>query len=261
MSFQFQQMFNAQTVEPQQPMQPLPTGEYKVIIAESEPTPTKDQTGGYLKLTLKVIDGQFSGRTLIDRLNLYNSNQQAVEIAYRRLSAYCHVTNQFQLQNSAQLHNIPFIAVVGMSKGDDSYNDIKGVKDINGNAPGKSGGSQAAAPQQPQQYAAPQTQPAPGWGAPQQPQQPPPQQPQQGQYAVQNGYPPPSNAPGTGWGAQPNQAPAQPNPNAGQWGAPPPANAPAWTAPQNGQPQQPPQGWGAQQPNQAQPGQPAPWAR
>lgn len=203
------QAFNAQQYDPTQGVGGLPIGKHPVVVDSSEVKPNKENNGGYLQLNLKIIDGPQTGTVGAYRLNLYHSNQQTVEIAHKQLSAVCHVAGVFMLQDSAQLHNIPFIVEVGPQKNDPQYTEVKKVFDINGNEPGKAGQGQApaqpaAAPQgfaqQPQQQPAQQQAPA-AWGAPQG-QQAAPQQPQ-------------GNAPA--WGQQQPQQPAQA-----------PAAAPAW---------------------------------
>lgn len=191
------QAFNAQTVDPSQGVGGLPIGKHPVVVDSSEVKPNKENNGGYLQLNLKIIDGPQTGTVGAYRLNLYHSNQQTVEIAHRQLSAVCHVTGVFMLQDSAQLHNIPFIVEVGPQKNDPQYTEVKKVFDINGNEPGKAGQGQApaqpaaAAPQGFGQQPAQQQAPA-AWGAP------------QGQQAPQAA--PQGNAPA--WGQQPAQAPA-----------------------------------------------------
>ena len=80
--------FDANTVQPQESFDVLPAGFYPVMITESEMKGTS--TGGQmLVLTLEVIEGQFKGRKVWERLNLVNNNEQAVQIAQRSLSAIC----------------------------------------------------------------------------------------------------------------------------------------------------------------------------
>ena len=230
------QAFNAQQFDPTQGVGGLPIGKHPVIVDSSEVKPNKENNGGYLQLNLKIIDGPQTGTVGAYRLNLYHSNQQTVEIAHRQLSAVCHVTGVFMLQDSAQLHNIPFIVEVGPQKNDAQYTEVKKVFDINGNEPGKAGQGQApaqpaAAPQGfAQQQQQPQ-QPAQGFGQP--PAQQPPAQAAWGAPAGQQQAPqaaPQGNAPA--WGQQPAQQPAAA-----------PAGAPAWGN-QQAPAQQPP----AQQP-------------
>ena len=212
------QPFNANNFDPTQGVGGLPIGRHPVIVDSSEVKANKANDGGYLQLNLKVIDGPQAGTVGAYRLNLYHSNPQTVEIANRQLSAISHVTGVFMIQDSAQLHNIPFIVEVGPQKNDAQYTEVKKVFDINGNEPGKPAQGGGAA--QPQNNG--------GFGGQQ-------QQPNNGQQGGQQG---------AGWqqGGDQGQQPAQ----GGQGGG--------WQPPaDNGQQQQPPANgggaWGGQQPN------------
>ena len=111
---QLLQAFNAQQFDPTQGGGSLPVGRHPCIIESSEVKANKANDGGYLQLNVKLIDGPQMGATGAYRLNLYHSNPQTAEIAHRQLSAICHVVGVFNVQDSAQLHNIPFIIEVGL---------------------------------------------------------------------------------------------------------------------------------------------------
>ena len=229
---QLLQAFNAQQFDPTQGGGSLPVGRHPVIIESSEVKANKANDGGYLQLNVKLIDGPQTGTTGAYRLNLYHSNPQTSEIAHRQLSAICHCIGVFNVQDSSQLHNIPFIIEVGLQKGEEAaqkgYTEVKKVFDINGNEPGKAG--QGAQQAQPQQQPAAQG----GFG---QPAQQPAQQPQGNAPAWGGGQPAqqqPQGAPAgdaPAWGQQPAQQPAaqQPAQQAGGWqqgGAAPAGGAP-----------------------------------
>ena len=233
------QPFNANNFDPTQGVGGLPIGRHPVIVDSSEVKANKANDGGYLQLNLKVIDGPQAGTIGAYRLNLYHSNPQTVEIANRQLSAISHVTGVFMIQDSAQLHNIPFVIEVGPQKNDAQYTEVKKVFDINGNEPGKA----------PQGGGAAQPQNNGGFGGQQQQ---------------------PNNAQGGAWGGQSN-AGQQGGQQGGGWQQPggdqqqPPAGGQGggWQPPaDNGQQQQPPANgggaWGGQagaaQPNNAQGG-------
>lgn len=145
--------FDARTVAPQVTLEPIPQGWYKVVISKSNIKPTNKGDGGYLDLVCQVIDGQFTGRQVHWNLNLWNPSQQAVEIAYKQLSAICHVIGQFQVQSqnvddtaTPTLHNQPFCISVVVTQGEKGpINNIKGCKDVYGNDPGKTAGAGAGA--------------------------------------------------------------------------------------------------------------------
>lgn len=161
--------FDANTVQPQESFDVLPAGFYPLMITESEMKATS--TGGkMLVLTLEIIEGQFKGRKIWERLNLVNNNEQAVQIAQRSLSAICHAVKEFQVQDSSQLHHKPLIAKVKVNpaaNGYDASNGVAGWLEYNTDNQQKC----AAPAQQAQpQMAQPQQQAAPAQQQPQQPQ-------------------------------------------------------------------------------------------
>lgn len=124
-------VFDASNIDPTPRFDPLPAGDYNVIITASEMKVTKDGTGEYLELTLEVQDGEFAGRKLFDRLNLNNPNRKAVEIAQRQLAQICHAVGVLQVTDSEQLHFRPLVAIVKVRPADGQYdaaNEIKGYK-------------------------------------------------------------------------------------------------------------------------------------
>lgn len=140
--------FNPNNFDPTQGSSMLPVGKLLVVATSSEVKPTSDGNNGYLQYNLEVIDGDHKGASGAYRLNLYHSNQQTVEIANRQFSALCHVTGQMGVvEDSAQLHNIPFIIdVQKQTKGEGAekgYTEVKRVFDANGNEPGKGGQNSA----------------------------------------------------------------------------------------------------------------------
>lgn len=100
--------FDANTVEPAD-FSALPTGDYPVIISNSELRYTKNGSGQYLMLAFQVVDGPRKGRYIWHNLNLQNQNPKAEEIAQRELSAICHATGRMRISDSEDLHNIPHL--------------------------------------------------------------------------------------------------------------------------------------------------------
>jgi hypothetical protein len=113
--------FDASSVDPTMPFEVLPPGRYLVQIVASEMRPTKDGAGQYLWLELDVLEGEYQGRKLFDRLNLVNPNPTAVEIAQRTLSAICHATGKMQVQDSDELHLIPMMVDVKVQPPKNGY--------------------------------------------------------------------------------------------------------------------------------------------
>lgn len=145
------QGFDANQVEPNAPLDPLPAGWFRCVIVASEEKPTKAQTGSYLMLTLEVIEGEHSGRRIIDRLNLNNPNQTAVEIAQRTLSGICRACGVMTPRTSNDLHDKPLMVRVAVKPGDGQYGPSNEIKEyaqpkVATHAPVAAGASASAPP-------------------------------------------------------------------------------------------------------------------
>lgn len=130
--------FNAEEIEPLGSFEPLPIGEYTVIISASEMKDTKNKEGKYLQLVYDVVDdNEYRGRKLFDRLNLENKNATAKEIAQRALSSICRSVGVMHPKDSEELHDKPFVVKVGIRPGDENYqptNTVKEYKALDGTA-------------------------------------------------------------------------------------------------------------------------------
>lgn len=122
--------FDANDVEPNQGFEPLPPGEYQVVITDSKMKPTKAGTGEYLELKLQVLNGQYQNRVLFDRLNLKNTNEMAKQIAKGTLSAICRAVNVLTPQDSTELHGKPLTVTVKVrnDQNGNPQNEVKGYK-------------------------------------------------------------------------------------------------------------------------------------
>lgn len=163
-----QGQFDATQHQPKQGFDKHPCGKFPARITGTSIVATKDNDGGMfvIEYTTQV------GIAPPHRLNIWNDNPLAVQIAHGQLSAVCHAVGIFKLdwQNEgAALRGANCQIEVGWQKGnepsaekpDGGYVEIKKVYDANGNEPGKP----AAAPQPMQQQPAPQA--AQGnWNAP-----------------------------------------------------------------------------------------------
>ena len=203
---QLQQPFNANAVDPTQGgnYQQLPAGKHPVIIVASEVKATSDNTGGMVVFELQVTDGPAKGASGPMRINLYNASDKARQIAEAQMSALCHATGVFMLQDTQQLHGIPFAVdvteqpltpqqVEKQQKGEKvtPFTQVSKILTANGELPGVQGGQQS----QPQQSAPAQGNGG-GWG-----------------QGTQQNSPSPAPAPAQGnggWGgSQQSQPPAQ----------------------------------------------------
>ena len=209
--------FDASTVAPAVAPEVIPAGWYNAQMTASEMKPTSDGTGGMLACEFTILSGEHAGRKQFVRLNLFNKNPVAVEIAYRTLSAICHAVGVIQVQDSQQLHGKPLqlkVALRPAGPGSDgkhyeASNEIKGYKAIDG-----AGVPVAGAPAATPAWAAPAAPAAPAaWTPPQAPAAP----------AVPQWAPPAAPAAHAPVSAPPAAPPAP--------AAPPPWTPPAAAAP------------------------------
>lgn len=202
-------VFDANQFEPNQGGSKHPIGMFPFTITNTQIVPQKDNNGGMFRVTFESPAG-----TIDRNYNLWNNNQQAVEIAHKQLSALCHVTGIFKIDMKNQgreLVNSRGTMEIGWQKGQEptaenpagGYVEVKKVFDVAGNEPGKTGGQQSQQGQAPMQQNG-----AGSWGNPQ------PSNPNQQQQ--------PQNNP-----------PMQQNTNQPAWGHQPPVNTPNTPLPQN----------------------------
>ena len=125
--------FDAETVEPNKPFEILPAGWYPVQFVKSEVKDTKSG-GSQLALDAQVLDGhEYAGRHIFVRLNLWNANPKAVEIAQRDLSAICRAVGVLKVDDSEALHMIPLAIKLKVRPAEGSYgesNDTSGFDSI-----------------------------------------------------------------------------------------------------------------------------------
>ena len=143
-------MFNAAEVQPSS-FEAIPTGTYEAVISNSESRPMKSGNGMGFNLEFEIISGECKGRKVFAWITFeHRTSPDAQRIGREQLSAICRAVGVTQLNDTAQLHNLPLLIVVALDKNDPTRNIIKGFKAV------KSVGAGAAASQ-----AAPQNQGAP----------------------------------------------------------------------------------------------------
>ena len=123
--------FDSSGIAPMSTIDAIPSGWYLFTITKSEFKETSNKRGWYLQLTYMVMDGPRKGAIVIERLNLRNENETAVQIAESALTSLCHAVGKPKFSDTVELHNIPFKAKVKYvpPMGDyDASNDVKGYK-------------------------------------------------------------------------------------------------------------------------------------
>jgi len=119
--------FDATKVAPAQAYEALPSDKYLVEITKSELKPMKAGNGSYLELEYTVLDGEYRGRKVWDRLCLIHPRAETVKIARSQLSAICHAVDVLHPQYSTELHNIPLKITVKVKRdknSDNMFNEV-----------------------------------------------------------------------------------------------------------------------------------------
>ena len=113
--------FNANEAPEQRSFDPLPPGDYLVTIEASERRKVKDNpNASYLWLEMQVLDGPHKNRKLWANLNLEHPNNDTVQIAKAQLGAICKAVNIIQPKHSHELHGLPLVVAVKLSKRNDT---------------------------------------------------------------------------------------------------------------------------------------------
>ncbi|MDD3588357.1 MAG: DUF669 domain-containing protein [Thermoguttaceae bacterium] len=121
--------FDATRVEPTVPREIVPAGKYVVEITASSTKETKAKNGSYLELEMTILEGEYKGNKLWDRLCLNHVNVKTQRIAQANLSAICHAVNVLQPRDSIDLHNLPFTVNVKIRENEatgEQYNEVRG---------------------------------------------------------------------------------------------------------------------------------------
>jgi hypothetical protein len=141
--------YNQDEFEPLGSFEPMPVGDYVVVIESSEKKKaTTGDNNYYLQFVYNVIDGDFKGRKVFDRLNVENESDQAQTIAKRALTSICIAVGAHHPRNTEELHDKPFMVNLGIRPAKGEYgpsNVVKGYKMANGD---KIGATPSSVPSQ-----------------------------------------------------------------------------------------------------------------
>ena len=96
--------------------EPVPKGDYTAVMTASQFKPTSKGDGEFLECLWEIVDGEFAGKKVYDRLNLKNSNDTAVKIANNTLSAICHAVGVLHPDDSSELQGKPAMIAVDVEE-------------------------------------------------------------------------------------------------------------------------------------------------
>jgi len=158
--------FDASQVDPSIPFEAVPSDKYIAEITKSELKATKAGDGSYLEIEYTILEGEYRGRKVWDRLCLNHQTQRTVEIARANLSAICHAVGVMKPRDSSELHHIPLMINVKTRKDDSTgniFNEIRGYSKRESLIPATPPPTEAAQAQQTQYSQAPANDRTPPW--------------------------------------------------------------------------------------------------
>lgn len=98
---------------------PLPEGDYAVMMIASEIKPTKEGNGMYMSTRLQVLEGKYANRLIFHNITIRNNNTLAVQIGHEQLKDLKDAVKLEKVSDSSQFHNIPITVAITCKKGRD----------------------------------------------------------------------------------------------------------------------------------------------
>lgn len=133
----------------------LPVGEYEAEILDTDVGPTKTNSGIILKVTWRVISGEFENRRIWQNLNIQNDSAQAQKIGQGQLKQICEAAGYNEhMEDSEVMHGWQARIIVGMGKAQNGYEAKPEVKSVKALVPDAGAGKAPV-----QQRQSPPTQP------------------------------------------------------------------------------------------------------
>jgi hypothetical protein len=121
--------FNANEHEKMGEYSPIPNGTYLAAIIGSEKKTAKDGVSDYVEFIFQITEGEYKGRRMYERCNLWHaSNEQARDIAKRVLATICEACGTTTIRDTAELHGIPIYIVVKVEKRKDTDDMVSRIK-------------------------------------------------------------------------------------------------------------------------------------
>jgi len=113
---------------PKRNRDPLPRGEYLAIVTENRMKATNSGTGEFLELDIQIVEGEFSGRRIWERLNIHNASEVAENIARAALKSISLACGIEALSDTDMLNDTPFTIVLDIDRKDPTRNRVMGYR-------------------------------------------------------------------------------------------------------------------------------------
>ena len=108
--------------------EPLPAGDYNMMIIETDISENKKGTGSYLKVVLHCLDEEYAGRRVYEYINFVHQNEKVQTIGERQLAELCNACGVLELSDTQELHDIPLKARLKIEAGNEQFGPSNKVK-------------------------------------------------------------------------------------------------------------------------------------
>ena len=157
--------FNQNEYEPRKEIGAVPAGKYRCRIEETERKDTKNHDAQYLQITHVITEGEYKGRKIFDRLNLWvaqggqwvRRTDEAGNIAGQAMSELLAALGMATIRNHEELRGKSLVVKVKVRKNEE-YGDSNDVQNYYSATAETAPAGAPVAPPAPQ--AGPTTQPA-----------------------------------------------------------------------------------------------------
>ena len=103
---------------------PIPQDHYLATCIKSEEKVAKSGDGMYYELEFEIVDGQYKGRRVWDRINHKHKNRTAENLGRSKLSQLCVATGVSSPRDTIELHNIPIVIDVRLVERQDKPGEM-----------------------------------------------------------------------------------------------------------------------------------------
>jgi hypothetical protein len=123
----FDEIFDINELPESTNNEPLPAGEYPVVIERAEICETKAGTGKYLKLMYRVTGESFNNACVFGNLNIRNQNPKAESIGRQQLHGLMRAVGIAKMRDTDELIGRE-LKIKLVIKKDEEYGDRNEVK-------------------------------------------------------------------------------------------------------------------------------------
>lgn len=120
--------FNAEEVGEMNSFDPIPKGDYRFRIKDTDRKENSKATGFVYKFIFEVMEGDHKGRLVFANLNLEHESPQTVEMAEKELGAIVKACGMVTIDDTEELHGEELMATVAFKKGNANHSDSNVIR-------------------------------------------------------------------------------------------------------------------------------------